>query len=87
MNIETAELLAAELKQLPLEEKTSLALDASQVEIITTPGLQLIVSLGKTLEAQGGTLLITGRKQAFDDAFRDAGLESLLGRTSQTTTS
>ena len=41
MTIETAESLAAELKQLPLAEKTQLTLDASQVEHITTAGLQL----------------------------------------------
>lgn len=82
MSIETAEALAAEFKQLPLAEKTSLILDASQVENITTPGLQLIVSLGKTLEAQGGTLIINGQKDSFTRAFRDTGLENLLGKSS-----
>lgn len=78
MNIETAEALAAEFKQLPLAEKSSLTLDASQVETITTPGLQLIVSLEKTLVAQSGTLVINGKRDSFVHAFRDAGLESVL---------
>lgn len=78
MTIETAETLAAELKQLPLPEKTRLTLDASQVENITTPGLQLIVSLDKTLAAQGGALLINGQTEQLVHAFRDSGLESLL---------
>ena len=81
MTIENAEALAAELKQLPLAEKATLTLDASQVETITTPGLQLIVSLGKTLDVQGGTLIISGPKDSFARAFRDTGLESLLGKS------
>ncbi len=78
MTIETAESLAAELKQLPLSEKTNLTLDASQVETITTPGLQLIVSLEKTLSAQGGSLTIQGQREPFIHAFKYTGLESLL---------
>ncbi len=78
MTIEAAESLAAELKQLPLTENTTLHLDASRVEHITTPCLQLIVSLGKTLAIQGGSLTIQGQKDSFTRAFRDTGLESLL---------
>jgi anti-anti-sigma factor len=83
MTIETAEALAAELKQLSLAEKTSLVLDASQVENITTPGLQLIIALEKSLTAQGSALVIKGKRDSFADAFKDAGLESLLSKSSQ----
>ena len=79
MTVETAESFAAELKQLPLAEKTQLTLDAAQVETITTPGLQLIVSLAKTLEAQSGTLTIINPRESFQHAFTDSGLENLLG--------
>jgi anti-anti-sigma regulatory factor len=82
MTIETAEALAAELKQLPLEGKTHLTLDASHVEHITTPGLQLIISLDKTLSAQGGMLTINGRRDPFIRAFKDTGLESVLSTSS-----
>lgn len=82
MTIETVEVLAAELKQLPLSEKTDLVLDASHVESITTPGAQLIASLDKTLSAQGGTLTINGARNSFTRALKDVGLESLLGRSS-----
>lgn len=81
MTIDTAEALAAELKQLPLMEKSDLTLDASQVEAITMPGMQLIVSLEKTLEAQNGTLTINGKRDAFTHAFRDAGLESVVNKS------
>lgn len=79
MTIETAETFAAELKQLPLAEKTQLTLDAACVETITTPGLQLVVSLAKTLEAQSGKLTIINPRESFKHAFSDSGLESLLG--------
>ena len=78
MTIESVETLAAEMKQLPLAEKTRLRLDASHVENITTPGLQLIISLEKTLAAQGGALTIQGKRDSFINAFKETGLESLL---------
>ncbi len=76
MTIETAEALCAELKQIPLIGKTGLILDASEVEHITTPGLQLIVALEKTLSTQGGALSITNKKDWFIRALQDAGLEN-----------
>jgi anti-anti-sigma regulatory factor len=78
MNIETADALAVEIKQISLTEKSSFTLDASRVETLTTPGIQIIVSLEKALAAQGGTLRIIGRKDHFNQSFRDAGLERLL---------
>lgn len=80
MTIETVEQLAAEFKQWPLVEKSSVTLDAGQVENITTPGLQLIVSLEKTLTSQGGVMAIIRKKDSFVRAFKDAGLESVLGK-------
>ena len=82
MTVENAEALAAELKQLPLAEKTCLTLDAAGVQTITTPGLQLIAALQKTLADQGGTLSITGQPEHFIRAFKDTGLESVLGQSS-----
>lgn len=82
MTIEAVEALAAEFKQLPLVEKSILALDASQVETITTPCLQLIISLEKTLSAQSGSITISNGRDAFNRAFEDAGLSSLIRQTS-----
>jgi len=78
MTIETIETLAAEFKQMLLAEKSCLTLDASQVGSITTPALQMMVSLEKTLCAQGGSLDFSGQSEAFIQACKDAGLESLL---------
>ena len=41
MTIDMVEAVAAEMKQLPLPEKTHLILDASQLEAITTPGFEI----------------------------------------------
>ena len=75
MTIETVEELAGELKQLAILEKTTIKLDASEVERITTPGAQLIVALEKTLSSQGGMLVIVARSEAFIHALREMGLE------------
>jgi anti-anti-sigma regulatory factor len=79
MTIETAETLAIEFKQLIFERDASLTLDASHVENITTPGMQLIASLKKSITAQGGTLIINGTRTPFVHALTDAGLKNLLG--------
>ncbi len=78
VTIENAEALAGELKQLAQSEKSAFVLDVSKVENVTTPGLQLIVSLSKTLAAQGGLLEIRGEKEGMIQALRDTGLDSLL---------
>lgn len=81
LTIETAEQLAAEFKQWPLTQKSALALDVSQVETITTPGIQLIVSLEKTVVGEGGTFTLTGkRSEALVHALKDSGLDNLLGK-------
>ncbi|MEI7669994.1 MAG: STAS domain-containing protein, partial [Pseudomonadota bacterium] len=80
MTIETVGTLAAEFKQWSLPKKICVTLDASQVENITSPGLQLIVALEKTLTRNGNALTIIGKKELFIQAFKDAGLENFLGK-------
>jgi len=80
VTIETVESVLLELQEMDLSDE--FILDATQVEIITTPGLQLLVSLEKTLSIQGGALVISGTAQPFVHALRDAGLESLLDASS-----
>lgn len=75
--IESVENIAADFKQWLFEEKSIVAVDASQVETITTPGLQLLVSLQKTVVAHGGTLTINGKRESLINALKDAGLTSM----------
>lgn len=79
MTIDVIESVAAEMKQLSLSEKSSLLLDGKQLENITTPGLQLIVSLEKTLTGQGGSLTLKNLKKPIIQIFKDSGLENMLG--------
>jgi anti-anti-sigma regulatory factor len=78
MTIETADAVAAELKQLVITDKTHLTLDVSKVEQITTPGLQLMVSLEKSLTQHGGVLTIVGSQPLFTRTLHDIGCEHLL---------
>ena len=78
MTIENAEKLTAEFKKVLGDGRVSLTLDASQVENITTPGMQLIAALGKTLQQRGGALVIDGKGAGFTRAFADVGLENLI---------
>lgn len=78
VTIETVESIADMLKKNPMTEKALLTLDISQVEYITTPGLQLIISLQKAILALGGVMQIIGAKQTISHVFQQAGLERLL---------
>lgn len=78
MTVETVEAQAAELKQLPIKEKARLVIDASQLEAITTPGIQLLLSLEKSLVTFSGELVIKNSKPNIHHTFATLGLEHLL---------
>lgn len=74
--------LSAELRQM-LESGstgTGVIIDASKVEVITTPGAQIIVSLGKLMERNNASLTITSPTEVFAKAFQMLGLENLLSK-------
>jgi anti-anti-sigma regulatory factor len=85
LTIETVESFAEELKSFHWEEKPHLTLDASTNESINTTGLQLILSLHKTVQAQGGTLAICGGSESMAHAFKDLGLEGIFTQLSSQT--
>lgn len=78
INIEVIEVIASKLKQLVSSGNATLVLDASQVENITTAGLQLIISLEKTLSSLGRGLVVKDKSEIFRAAACEAGLENLL---------
>ena len=80
ITIETVEALAADLKQLSFTEKAVITLDASQTENITTPGIQLIVSVEKIMETLGGGVKISNARPAVIKTFQTIGLERLLAQ-------
>lgn len=77
LTIETVEALLASLRDVPLGAE-GIALEAGKVESITTPGVQVIVSLSKSLEQMGGKLKIEQPSAALTQAFQTLGLGEQL---------
>ncbi len=59
-----------------------LIIDASNVDAITTPCLQVIISAGNTIEADGNNLAIQNPSHAFENAFNDLGLSHIFNNWS-----
>ncbi len=75
-SIETVEAVASEIAALPLNAGTTLILDASATEILTTPGAQLLLSLDKTLSQIGGTLCLRNAGSDLAATMKILGLDS-----------
>ncbi len=84
LTIDSVENLANVLKAFLVENNKNpcLALDASGVEVITTPGVQMIIALGKILERHSGKLEINNPTEVFVKAFETLGLRHLLQKWS-----
>ena len=80
MTIEAVDQLADAIRKLPVSGKNSVTLDASCVENITTPGVQLLVSLAATLATQDISLIFNGKSEVFTRAFSDTGLAGFLSK-------
>jgi anti-anti-sigma regulatory factor len=78
MTIENIEAIAAEYKQFPLKEKMQLKIDASQLEALTTPGAQLLLSFEKSLSLLGGNMVIEHASPAVRQTLSTLGLTHLL---------
>ena len=78
MTIETIESVAAEYKQFPLHEKLQLRVDASQLETISTPGIQLLLSLEKSVSMAGGHMVIENCAASVRPSFATLGVLHLL---------
>jgi len=61
------------------EQATEFVIDSSKVEVISTPGAQMIVALGRLLEKCGNTLIIKEPTEVFCKAFDILGLRKKLG--------
>lgn len=73
LTIHTAEQVAAEWKTLPIQPG-QLVLDASRLENITTPGVQLLLSLEASLQAAGGSLRVVHPRSEHAHLFDILGL-------------
>lgn len=73
MTIQTVEELVVELRELSPAGGV-LLLDAGRVENITTPGIQLLLSLEETLNVSGDSLRLINTHEGQDDPFIALGL-------------
>ncbi len=78
ITIENSEALHHALGEVASRSNGNVSLDASAVRMMTTSGLQLLVSLRKTLQSQGRGLEIVGLHPSCLELFASVGLESLL---------
>jgi len=60
-----------------------ITLDASNVETITTPCLQVLISAGQSIENAGNTLSIQNSSKAFIAALEDLGLNDIFDKWSE----
>lgn len=80
LTIETVEALAAFFLEHKPSGQTALTLDVSPIEVITTPGVQLLVSLAKTLETLNVALNIEGARPAFAQTLQQLGLSAYFAQ-------
>ncbi len=57
-----------------LADQTTVSIDASKVERIGTPAVQVLLAAGRALSADGRNLLIGDASETFRAAFSDLGL-------------
>lgn len=69
--------LARDCRDLP-----GLEIDGSAVELIATPGIQILVAAGLTFDREGRPFQITQPSSPLKNAFADLGLRSALERWS-----
>jgi anti-anti-sigma factor len=75
---ETVEEICNEMRAAKLDRFKQVTLDFSQVDIFTSPGMQLVLALGKSLQDAGGKLAVSHVKPGVSQAMRDLGFEHLL---------
>jgi len=78
LTIETVDELTADFVRILGEHPPLLTLEASRTEVLTTPGVQLLVTLDDALSLDGGALRIAGPSRACEDAFAILGFSSWL---------
>jgi anti-anti-sigma regulatory factor len=75
ITLETVEALVRDLKEITTTPGSSLVLDATNTEVITTPGMQLFLALEKTLRQTNANLSLQNVKASVVEVFRTFGLE------------
>lgn len=82
LTIETVEAILGDLRNIPLGAE-GVAVDAGTVDSITTPGVQLILALNKSVAQMGGKMKITQPSAVFSQTFQALGLGEQLSEWSK----
>jgi anti-anti-sigma factor len=84
LNIESAEDFLCAVKEhvAKVGLDKNILLDASKVESITTPAIQVIIALSKIAERNGGSITVRSPSEAISKVFQTIGLYSLLEKWS-----
>ena len=56
----------------------SVELDLSDVDVIDSVGISMILQLHKDLEAKGGTLRLSGVRPGIADTFKSSGMDKII---------
>ncbi|MEP3246192.1 MAG: STAS domain-containing protein [Sneathiella sp.] len=81
LNLGTAEQLREKFMEAIIVD-SDIALEASEVSTLTTPCLQVLISAGQTVEANGRVFSVTNPSSAFKEAFDDLGLTEIFNKWS-----
>jgi anti-anti-sigma regulatory factor len=61
-----------------VSDNKNITFSASNVERITTPGIQLLISAANTIKAKGGTFLVSWPSDIFKETLSDLGFSNQL---------
>lgn len=84
MGIESIESTANALSLLPMDDTAGITLDASAIQHITTPAVQLLCVFEKMLVSHGSFLRLANPSTATQSAFSDLGLAEAFTRMTAT---
>lgn len=63
-------------------QQTNLIIDASEVETITTPCIQVLLAASHAMDETGGRFSVTAASESFETAFQDLGLNVIFNKWS-----
>lgn len=78
LTMDTVEEFAAELAAMPADQLLSVEIDAAALETLTTPGIQLLVSLSKSVAHHQGMLAIHHLSPSMQQVCEQAGISALV---------
>ena len=81
LNLGVAESLREQFVEQSIQE-TSIVIDASEVETITTPCIQVLLAADRAMEEAGGSFSLKLSSPPFQAAFQDLGLNVIFEKWS-----